>query len=348
MSWFEDLVGFPEETPDQVRANLEIVQGSFLKSKVTGATFRCGNLETPSLEELRERTSKLQNNSGNPISVTEVVGDVQELHQAQENDGALFQIASQFNLLEMVGPEVTPEQGIGRYEYDRTQGPACAVACGAATIFRNYFVEVDGGQIGQTADNQIDCLRDLGAALDNLDNSLWRMSNGYALASEAGLKKVSKALGAAEDSLDSLRARMRIGVQSETGVTLGNHANANAKANTHTNIVTQAFCSAVPVAYSDHGSKLWEPLARIVLEAAYEATLHLGILNRERTGSSRVFLTLLGGGAFGNSTEWITSAVARAVQRFPNSGLDVRIVSHSGSNAEVSELVSRLEADGHQ
>jgi hypothetical protein len=339
MSWFEDLVGFPEQTPDQVRAHLEIVEGSFLKSKVTGDTFQCGKLETPSLEELRARTSKLREASGNPISVTEVVGDVQELHQARENDGALFQVASQFNLLEMIGPEVTPEQGIGRYEYDQTQGPACAVACGAATIFRNYFVEVDDGQIGQTADNQIDCLRDLGAALDNRDDSLWRMSNGYALASEAGLKKVSERLCAAGDTLESMRGKLRIGVQSETGVTLGNHANAN--------IVTQAFCSAVPVAYSDQSSELWEPLARLVLEAAYEATLHLGLLNQEQTGSSRVFLTMLGGGAFGNPTEWITSAVERAVRRFPHSGLDVRIVSYGVSSGEVSEFVSSLEADRH-
>jgi hypothetical protein len=170
------------------------------------------------------------------------------------------------------------------------------------------------------------------------------MSKGDALASEAGLTKVSKALDAAEDTLDSLRAKLRIGVQSETGVTLGNHADAN----TDANIVTQAFCSAVPVAYSDHGSELWEPLARLVLEAAYEATLHLGVLNQEQTGSSRVFLTMLGGGAFGNPTEWITSAIARAVERFPNSGLDVRIVSYSGSSAEASELVSRFKADGRQ
>ena len=45
-------------------------------------------------------------------------------------------MASQFNLLEMTGPEITPEDGVTRYAHDRTQGPACAIAAGAATVYR--------------------------------------------------------------------------------------------------------------------------------------------------------------------------------------------------------------------
>ena len=37
--------------------------------------------------------------------------------------GALFQVASQFNLLEMVSPRVTPEDGVTRYQHDRTPDP---------------------------------------------------------------------------------------------------------------------------------------------------------------------------------------------------------------------------------
>ena len=73
-------------------------------------------------------------------------------------------LTSQFNMLEMVGPGVTPEDGVARYAYDRTQGPACAIAAGAATIYRNYLAPVAGG-IGQTADRQIDGLADIGGEL---------------------------------------------------------------------------------------------------------------------------------------------------------------------------------------
>jgi hypothetical protein len=88
------------------------------------------------------------------------------MHQSPENAGTLFQVASQFNLLEMVSPDVTPEHGVTRYQSDHTQGPACAIAAGAATIYRNYFAPIEGSQ-GQTATRQLDGLADLGAALSS-------------------------------------------------------------------------------------------------------------------------------------------------------------------------------------
>jgi hypothetical protein len=40
--------------------------------------------------------------------------------------------------------EESPEQGIDIHEHDHTQGPACAIAAGAGTIYRNYFARVNG------------------------------------------------------------------------------------------------------------------------------------------------------------------------------------------------------------
>ena len=57
---------------------------------------------------------------------------------------ATFQVASQFNLLEIVRPGITSEDGVTRYSGDRTQRPACAIAAGARMIYRNYFVPVGG------------------------------------------------------------------------------------------------------------------------------------------------------------------------------------------------------------
>ena len=59
---------------------------------------------------------------------------------------------------------LAPEDGVTRYQYDRTQGPACAIACGAATIYRNYFAPLDG-RPGQIEMRQFDGLRDVGTAL---------------------------------------------------------------------------------------------------------------------------------------------------------------------------------------
>lgn len=328
MNWFEELVGFPEENPDQVRSKL-MVEEDVLCVLGSKRAYRCGTLETPSLAELRMQTAAIRARPVARLRVSEVVGDVQRIHQSPEGDSALFQVASQFNLLEMIGPGVTPERGVGIYGMDRTQGPACAIACGAATILRNYFVEVGGGR-GQTAERQIDCLRDLGAALGNADGELWTMRNGYALPTAPGLEKIAARLGNADETeKEVLRGLLRVGVQWDAGVTLG----------TSGNTVSQVFCSALPVAYCAFAAELWESFARLVLEATYEATFHAALLNRERTGPSRLFLTLVGGGAFGNRFEWITEAIAQSLPIFGGTGLEVRIVSYGGATPGLGALL---------
>ena len=328
--WFETLTGFPEETPQQVRQNLT-VDGKALKSHVNGNVLVCGQLETPSLGELRERVDSSGHGVGQ-ISVREVVANVQHLHTNASNSGSLFQVASQFNLLEMMSPRATPEQGVGIYENDLTQGPACAVAAGAGTIYRNYFAIVNG-QLGQSAGNQIDCLADIGAALGNTESRLWEMRNGYALASQSGLVEISNRLRASSESeLDELRKLLRIGIQWDTQVTLNNSQ--------HT--VSQACCSALPVAYSPHSPTLWAEFARLVLEASYEATICTTILNSVRNGNNRLFLTLLGGGAFGNETAWIIGGIQRALNLYKHVDLDVAIVSYGSSKPYIQSLVNPL------
>jgi hypothetical protein len=164
MDWFEKLTGFRETSYEETRARLE-VEGGRLLSRINGASYGIGELELVSLQTLRERAKSAGNLPGR-IKTSVVTGDVRRMHRSPENAGALFQVASQFNLLEMVSPEVTPELGVTRYQSDRTQGPACAIAAGAATIYRNYFVPIDGSQ-GQTAKRQLDGLADLGAALSS-------------------------------------------------------------------------------------------------------------------------------------------------------------------------------------
>ena len=66
------------------------------------------------------------------------------------------------------------------------------------------------------------------------------------------------------------------------------------------------------------------------------------VLNSERTGSNKVYLTLLGGGAFGNRDEWIISAIRRAVSLFTDFDLDVSIVSYGASKRHVRELVNEF------
>lgn len=283
MTWFEMLTGFSETSASDIHKKISL-DGANMTSRANGKKMTWGSLETPSLGELRARVAAGEKVRG-AIAVREMVADVRDLHTDIANANALFQVASQFNLLEMICPTRAPEDGIGIYENDHTQGPACAIACGAGTIYRNYFVPVNG-QIGQSRANQIDCLADIGNALGNTDNRLWKMQNGYALATDDGLKEISERLRACgEQELDDLIKLLRVGLQWRTQVTLNDCAHR----------VSQAYCSALPVAYSKQPSQLWTEFATLVLEAAYEATLCAAILNLQNTGNQRVFLTLLGG-----------------------------------------------------
>ena len=326
--WFEELTGFPEKSPQQVRDNIT-VDGTVMTSQVNGAVFNCGELETPSLAELRQRVQSSNTKPGK-ISVNEVVASVQNLLIDKRNAGATFQVASQFNLLEMVSPDITPEHGVGIYERDQTQGPACAIAAGAGTIYRNYFADTNG-EMGQTATNQIDCLADISSALGNTNDRLWEMKNGYALASESGLIEISNLLRASTDQeRDRLRGLLRIGIQWNTQVTL--------KQSQH--LISQVYCSALPVAYSPHSEVLWADFAKLVLEASYEAAVCAAIINSSETGNNKLFLTFLGGGAFGNKDDWIIRAINRSMQLYQHSGLEVVIVSFSGPKPCIQEIIT--------
>jgi hypothetical protein len=339
MSWFERVTGFAEPgDAEEVRSRLE-VDGAMLVSRVDGRRWRIGEFSMPSLAELRERVAAAPRVRGRP-SVTRVAADVRVLHRSPGYAGALFQVASQFNMLEMVHPDVVPEDGVTRYEGDGTQGPACAIAAGAATIYRNWFVPVGNG-LGQTRDRQLDGLADVGRelsrALGRPVHQLWDMRNGYALCTASGLAAIDRHLADADETArDALRARLRIGLHSEVEVTDADGPQRPTVSQQPTvsqrPTVSQAFCAALPIAYSRNpqiAAARWASFARLVLEAAYEATLLAGILNAQRTGSNVVALTHVGGGAFGNDRRWIDDAIARALALHEERDLDVRIVRRS-------------------
>ena len=80
--------------------------------------------------------------------------------------------------------------GIRGYEFDRTQGPACSLAAGAATAVRNYCVDVCN-RSGQTSDNQINNLRDLEEKLGNHSSRFFEVKNGYVDASPQTLSELN-------------------------------------------------------------------------------------------------------------------------------------------------------------
>jgi len=326
-TWFEKLTGFSEQDYASTQRQLT-AKDEKLYCEPSGKVYHFGRLLSPSLSQLCDKTKHLINQS-QTLQFSEVVGDVGQLHQNPDNAQAVFQVASQFNLLEMVSPTVSPLDGISDYQFDRTQGPVCAMACGAGTLYRNYLVNIDG-QLGQTDKRQLDMLDAFAKTLNNDQNQFWHMQNGYLLPMDGGLDRLNEHLQSlSEKERESLKGEIKVGVQEDTQVTQGDCKHR----------VSQVYCSALPIAYHGEERQSWRLFAKLVLEAAYEATLHYALLQKRRTGNRKVYLTLLGGGAFGNPKEWILAALKKVLDQFNDSGLDVRLVSFGQSDSDVAEFL---------
>lgn len=322
VDWFERIAGFVEGPYHWTQERLHVEDGHLIAQR-DGSRHRIGRFEMISLAALREMSS---HTGRSDVQVRPVIGDARALHADAANAGATFQVASQFNALEMIGPDITPEHGVTRYAIDRTQGPACAMAAGAGTIWRNYLIPVAGRQ-GQSADHQLNGLSALGNALSEAlgmsVSALWSMRNGYALCTAEGLTAIAHLLKASDEThRDWLRSLVCVGWHRDVDVT--------DLPPTLRHQVTQVYCAALPVAYSRVPAPLWEPFARLILEAAYEATLRAASISSANGGTNRVLLTGLGAGAFGNEPTWIADALDHALGKVEGSGLEVLLVGYQG------------------
>ena len=88
--------------------------------------------------------------------------------------------------------------------------------------------------------------------------------------------------------------------------------------------------------------ELWTDFAKLILAAAYEASLLAAVINASRTGVNTVHLTLLGGGLFGNDDVWILGAIEGAFLKTKPHGLDIRIISFRQPKAGVAGLIQRI------
>ena len=336
--WFEKLLGFKEEPYNKTKKKLAI-RGKKLHSLVNDKSYEVGELELKSLKELREesRLIKKENNIRKKNKLRLIEGNVKKFLRSGDNHQALFQVASQFNMLEMSDPSINPEDGVTRYRYDYTQGPACSIATGAATIYRNYFVP-NNGIFGQTKEKQLNGLakieKKLTKELKTQNSNLWKIENGYVLFSEEEISKINNYLELESANISKIKENILIGFHQGVEVT---HSDNFDKI-----LVSLALCSAIPVSYNSIKPISLKLFSCLILEGAYEATLLSGIINANKRGSNKIFLTLLGGGAFGNDEEWIISAIEKALYKVENFNLDIKIVSYDAPSERIVNLVEKF------
>jgi len=305
-------------------------------------------------------------NEEKPFTIKNIVGESRSLHGEARCVGATVQAASQFNLLEFPGPTTVPEKGITGYLYDRTQGPACAIACAAGTAYRNYLmptpVLAETTTRGQTRNNQINCMQEVEAEviseLKPEDRFFWRTKNGYVESTPEKLQEFNdKYKSLSEERRDEITSLLRIGVQQDTHVTdtksvkdpgTGKWVWRPLTASDGKPVsVTQTYNAAISVGYSRCNANSWRSVAQLVLDGTYEATLLVAALQAVRaaktgaTTTPTVFLTKVGGGVFANDMHWINAAMARAVERVPMKHgvpLDIKIVHYASVESGYDNL----------
>ena len=187
------------------------------------------------------------------------------------------------------------------------------------------------GQTGQSRTHQVDCLADIGDYLNNGELAHWKMENGYAFATAKGLLHISETIEQLTDkAYESLQGKL--GIQANTEVTIDPNGA----------LVTQVYCSALPIRYTDIATEKWEAFARLVLEATYEATFYAALNNYAETGNNKLYLTLVGGGVLGNPFPWVFEAIEKSVQKFKDTPLDVSVVSYGSSKSSLKRFLNEL------
>jgi O-acetyl-ADP-ribose deacetylase (regulator of RNase III) len=276
-----------------------------------------------------------------------VTQDVALLHCDPKNEGAIFQVASQFNCLEMKSEAATPNLGVTIYSDDHTQGPACAMACPAALVYRNYFVEhTKNGVIykGQCA-RQIDNLEDIGDLLGNMNETYWTMRNGYVIVdNHEKLGDISNQILKVVGRKNIIQA-LRLGVHWSTSVVDNQKIATKKKPLNHR--VCQVYASALPVSRIYNPSitniDLWAPFATCILEGSYMATLCIAALIAIKAQTRvKCYLTLIGGGVFGNKPNWIIDAITKALEKYKDYPIDVMLVHYQMIDPAYSEQLKTI------
>ena len=207
----------------------------------------------------------------------------------------------------------------------------------------------------QTAEKQINTIEEVVKALGGGVT----VTNGYSFSTKADLERITKQIPDKPEQWNDLTGKVRVGVQRDTEVTCAKlrrggewvHARKRTK-------VTQVYASAVSVTYSytdddtldleqrkklrNQWTQIWSKFARLVLRAAYEATLRVAL----QVGAKTVVLTALGGGVFGNKPEWIAEAIAEAVLTFKYAGLKIVFNQFDEKDKVALAIVEKLLGSG--
>lgn len=307
MTWFETITGLPEYEwlSRRDESILEAPNGDLqIQNVYTGQRFEAGNFSVHSLQDIAEPI----NSDINTLPQFEVhvrtshAGlpsvDVANL-QAQAKSGTLFQVASNFNCVEVAHPSVHPDGGrfVTNLAVDSTQGPAASASGGVSAITRVhapfYDPNINSNDWGQTIHRQVELLG------HPLVAPHFPVTNG---------KLIFHGTEPTDYNPDALFKHIRMGLHRRVRPYFGLRRPPFMEYFENPPSIDQVFVAALnyraPKPYAHH----LESKAKMLLKAAYHGTYHAAI----QCENSQMVLTLIGGGSFANPPAYIASAIAEA------------------------------------
>lgn len=366
-AWFNTYFGVNEtETPIkkgdfkayEIINNVEnsLIDLENISFKINDKSFAVGDFSCLPLPALKEKTKKLgQYNNSTKLIYQYIPGDISEIiSKITEDDIVVVQAASQFNLLEMRAPEITPANGITGYITDNTQGPRVALSSPAGTLFRNYAVWNGTSQINTQINTLIGVMKELGLELSgnydsNGDGSApaeigqYSYVNGYLYINPFSIQDAIK-LPTFQKKMDD---NLRVGIQWNTpsihnpNIKLCQVYSSGLPLDRYLKLIDRGcMIKGIPGITDDiHINKflvvmekeyypLIKPFAIALLASTFKCTLQAGVLHALRHGkqSCTVYLTPVGGGVFKNPHEWIQEGLLIALKDFKNFPLKVKMV----------------------
>lgn len=333
----------------------EVSLKNFLAGQEDGGSFdfqadmpyQCGTFELCSIQDLQDRCTRKDFPGGGTFNVVEGIDTKQEswfrhhvdigaLQADPDNRDAVFQVASNFNGLETVDAQQNiDEQFLEHYIYDRTQGPSASISAAPGLIARHYFMyynpETPRNTWPQTVEHHVNFL-------DALEDVLPVSKAGYVVLPEEPCKLT-------QDSYGAIKIGFHANVQVTHGFILNSDEHLFIAKDNQAQIINQVFTAAIDLGntnYVHYNNPVACELACHILNAAYEGTLRKAFVE----GKKRVFLTLVGGGVFGNDLSWIFDAISRMSDFIQESGLEVTLIWYcnklNGDNNQVRDQFAGL------
>ncbi|MFA6534894.1 MAG: hypothetical protein WCS92_01415 [Candidatus Babeliales bacterium] len=233
---------------------------------------------------------------------------------------ALFMVASNFSGLETVSERDTAAgqvKKISQYVGDRTQGPSAAMSTAAGTVFRTYFANCE--RYPDDPSKWPQAVGDGTRETNYLSGTGIETRNGYI--TEAGAASIGRL---AEPNAFS---RFSYGFQDGTQVTHTGlvDGSSHQRLNDPEQKVSQMYVAALDLGQGSSPlvAKLRNPntptaekqkildAAQRTLEMSYDAIIKEAFAR----GKTKIVLTRIGGGAFGNSPEMIDAAIKNALEK---------------------------------